>query len=83
MSLPTKEKLKQFVFQDIMGISDYERFNDSYNLLEMGLDSLAMIRLVDFIETEYQVKLLDEEVISVNMKTINAIENLINKHLIR
>ena len=76
-----KKALRRFIIQDLLSKNNCDTFSDDCNLLEAGLDSLGMMRLVDFIEVEYKIELSDVDVVPANMKTIDAIDGLINRYL--
>ena len=77
--MTTEEKLRTFItgkllFENKGGLA----LNDS--LLNSGLiDSTGIFELVAFIEAEFAIKILDEEVTPPNFETIGAISAFIAK----
>lgn len=75
-----KKKLREFIFEELIYITDPEQFSDSDNLLEAGLDSMGIMRLIMFIEEQYHVTLPDTEIEPDNVQNFNALEQWIIKH---
>ena len=75
-----KKKLRAFIFQELIFVAEPEQFTDSDNLLEAGLDSMGIMRLIMFIENEYGITLPDTEIEPDNVQTFNALEQWILKH---
>jgi acyl carrier protein len=75
-----KKKLRQFVFQELIFVADQEQFTDADNLLDAGLDSMGIMRLIMFIENEFGVTLPDEEIDPDNVQSFNTLEQWISRH---
>ena len=75
-----KKKLRDFIFQELIFVADPEQFADDDDLLEAGLDSMGIMRLIMFIENEYAITLPDTEIEPDNVQTFNALEKWILKH---
>jgi len=72
--------LKNFIFQELVQIEDPTTFTDNDDLLEAGLDSMGIMRLVLFIEEELGVCLPDEEIEPDNIQSIQCITSWIERH---
>ncbi len=75
-----KKKLRDFIFQELIFVAAPEQFNDLDDLLEAGLDSMGIMRLIMFIEDEYDISLPDTEIEPDNVQTFNALEQWILRH---
>jgi acyl carrier protein len=75
-----KKQLRDFIFQELIFVADPAQFSDDNNLLEAGLDSMGIMRLIMFIEDEYSITLPDTEIEPENVQTFNALEQWILKH---
>lgn len=75
-----KKTLRDFIFQELVFIPEPEQFSDSDDLLEAGLDSMGIMRLIMFIEDKFGVTLPDTEIEPDNVQTINALEQWILRH---
>ena len=75
-----KKTLRDFIFQELVFIPEPEQFSDSDDLLETGLDSMGIMRLIMFIEDKFGVTLPDTEIEPDNVQTINALEQWILRH---
>jgi len=72
--------LKNFIFEELVQIDDIASFTENDDLLEAGLDSMGIMRLVLFIEEELGVSLPDEEIEPDNIQTLAAIVSWIERH---
>ncbi len=75
-----KKKLRDFIFQELIFVADTAQFSDDDDLLEAGLDSMGIMRLILFIEDEYGISLPDTEIEPDNVQNFNVLEQWILKH---
>ncbi|MCX7096736.1 MAG: phosphopantetheine-binding protein [Methylococcales bacterium] len=75
-----KKKLRDFIFQELIFVAEPGQFSDDDDLLEAGLDSMGIMRLIMFIENEYGVTLPDTEIEPSNVQSLNALEQWILRH---
>lgn len=75
-----KNKLRDFVFQELIFIADPVPFGDDDDLLEAGLNSMGIMRLIIFIENEFGVTLPDTEIEPDNVQSFNALQQWILRH---
>lgn len=75
-----RQKLKSYIFQELVFSEHPEAFGEHDDLLEAGLDSMAIMRLVLFIENEFGVVLPDDELAPENLQTLKRLENWIKQH---
>ena len=73
-------ELKEFIFNELVHTADEAAFSDDDDLLEAGLDSMGIMRLVLFIEEKFGVTLPDEEIEPDNIQTVNRITAWIERH---
>ena len=73
-------KLKDYIFEELVFIDNPEEFGDDDNLLEAGLDSMGIMRLVIFIEEEFNVSMPDDELAPENLESLSKIVSWINRH---
>lgn len=74
-----KEKLKTFIFAELIYHEDPASFGDDDDLLEAGLDSMGIMRLIMFAEKEFGVILPDTEIEPYNVQSLNALEKWIRQ----
>ncbi|MBS4049819.1 MAG: acyl carrier protein [Methylomonas sp.] len=74
-----KEQLKAFIFSELIYHEDPSAFGDDGDLLEAGLDSMGIMRLIMFAEKEFGVILPDTEIEPDNVQSLNALENWIKQ----
>lgn len=75
-----KNKLRTYILDELIFVADPEPFDDDTDLLEAGLDSMGIMRLIMFIENEFGVTLPDIEIDVDNVQSLNALEQWILRH---
>jgi acyl carrier protein len=75
-----KAHLREFIFQELIFVVSVKDFSDDDNLLEAGLDSMGIMRLIMFIEDKFNVTLPDTEIDPDNVESINTLEKWIVRH---
>ncbi len=75
-----KTPLRQFVLTELIYCEDIDAFGDEEDLLEAGMDSMGIMRLIMFAEREFKVTLPDTEVEPDSVRTINALVGWIEEH---
>jgi acyl carrier protein len=75
-----KQQLRDFIFEELVFVDDPKNFKDDDNLLEAGLDSMGIMRLIMFIEECFAVTLPDDEIDPDNIETFNRLEKWILRH---
>lgn len=73
-------KLKNYIFDELVFCEEPQAFGADDDLLEAGLDSMGIMRLVMFVEEEFNVSLPDDELEPENLQTLNKLENWIKRH---
>ena len=74
------DKLRSFIFEELVFLDSPEEFGENDNLLDAGLDSMGIMRLVLYIEEEFGVVLPDEELEPANLETLASLQQWITKH---
>ena len=73
-------KLREFLFQELIFVDSPDQFSNDNDLLEAGLDSMGIMRLVMFIEDEFGVTLPDTEIEPENIQSFHRLKAWIEKH---
>lgn len=74
--------LKQYIIQEFVPEGLAAEITDDMDLIQNGiLDSLAVLKLVAFVEDSYDVALEPEEIDPENLKSIAAISALITEKI--
>jgi acyl carrier protein len=68
-----REKLRRFLAAEVFLNRDPATIGDDDDLVSMGLDSLAVLRVVLFLETEFGVNLDGEDVLGEELSTVRQI----------
>ena len=74
--MSTKETLKQFMAHELLNGAGKAELKDDDELLLSGLiDSLAVVRLIAFIEEDLGIHVPPEDVIIENFQTLQAMSD--------
>jgi len=75
-----EKKVKQFISENFLINGDNTTLDSKASLLEKGIiDSTGVLELVSFIETEFKIKIEEDELIPENLDTIENIYNFISR----
>jgi len=67
-------KVRSFIEENFLFRDDRSTLADSDSLLDAGvIDSTGILELVAFLETEFQFRMADAEIIPANLDSIEAI----------
>ena len=75
-----KTQLHSFIFEELIFVAEPQQFSDDDDLLDAGLDSMAIMRLIMFIEEQFGVTLPDHEIEPDNLRSINSLTAWIARH---
>jgi D-alanine--poly(phosphoribitol) ligase subunit 2 len=78
--LSNKDILKKFIADFLLDDVREDEIDDKFNLLEAGLDSLGIMRLLDFLEKELQVDLQGVNINPAKVKSLDLILSLVDIH---
>ena len=71
--------VQEFIESNFQYKSDTDKISSDTPLLDSGLiDSAGILELVTFIETQFNVEVVDEDIIPDNFENINQIVSFIN-----
>lgn len=76
------ESIRKFLLENyLFGYGEGELCNDS-SFLELGiLDSTGIMELVTFVETEFKIQVLDEDILPENLDSIDCISRYVYSRL--
>jgi acyl carrier protein len=78
-----KDKLREFILKELAWDQSLDELNDDYPLLDNGIvDSMGMLKLLEFIEGKFAIVLSDEDLIAENFESIDTMAELIEKRKI-
>ncbi len=77
-----KETIKYFVLHNYFFSDDLSVVQDDQSFLESGIiDSIGVMEIVMFIEGEFSINVLDEEIAPENLDSINKIDAFVTAKL--
>lgn len=69
-----ENKIRQFIADNFLFREDRTSLDESESLLDAGLiDSTGVLELVGFLETEFAIRMDDNEIVPANLNSIRAI----------
>jgi acyl carrier protein len=71
-------QIKQYILTELLPYLTETINPEEINLLANGLDSLKIMRLVNFIENNFHITIPDESIVPKNFATISDILTLIS-----
>jgi acyl carrier protein len=74
--------VKRYILNEYLPGEDPNELTESTPLIKGGiLDSIAVVKVVTFLEEKFNIELKPEEVIVENLNTISGMANLIQRKL--
>lgn len=74
----TKEQIRKFVTEKLASTRKINQVQDQDNLIENGIiDSMGIMRLVAYIESEFVMKVKDEDIVPENFESVEVISSYI------
>lgn len=74
--MDTRDKLRQFMVEELQTPNDALE-SDSPLITSHIIDSLGMLQIVSFVESEFEVEIADDELVPTNFDSISAIAQLV------
>ncbi len=75
-----RSRLRAFVLEELIYCENPDDFSNDRDLLEAGLDSLGIMRLIMFAEREFGVTLPDTEIEPEMVRNFDALTRWIESH---
>jgi len=76
------ETVKKFILEELAPDCNANELKENQSLLDSGIiDSMAVMKLLDFIEKKFQLKVPVDELVPENFETLTAITDLISKKI--
>ena len=75
-----RRQVKQFVLRNYLFTDDDSALADQDSLIRNGtIDSTGMLELIAFLEQSFGIKVADEEMLPVNLESIDAISAFVGR----
>lgn len=73
-----KEKIRAFIFSNFLFDAEESALNNDTSFLEQGIiDSTGVLELVEWLEETFAIKVEDEELIPVNLDSVDQLAQFI------
>lgn len=80
-NMPLRDQIRSFILENFI-LEKPEDLVDDESMLEKGImDSTGVLELVAFLESTYEIKVEDEELIPENLDSIKNIVNYLERKL--
>lgn len=78
-----RDRVRRYIIEDLKWPDERSVLTDDFSLIEgRVLDSIRVLSLVQFLESEYGIEVLDTEITSQYLDTLARIENYVNMKLV-
>ena len=75
-----RRQVKQFVLRNYLFTDDDSALADQDSLIRNGtIDSTGMLELIAFLEQSFGIKVADEEMLPINLESIDAISAFVTR----
>ena len=75
-----KAKVKEFIIENFLFGDEDAEISNNESLMESGyIDSTSVLELIAFLEESYEVKIENDEILPVNLDTLDNIEAFVIK----
>jgi acyl carrier protein len=77
--MAANEVIRDFIATELGTDTPREQLTDDARLIDDRIiDSIAIFEVIDFLETEFDIEILDEELLPENFATIAAMTRLVD-----
>jgi acyl carrier protein len=77
-----KDQVRTFILEELARRKGITEFSDDESLTENGVvDSLGTFRLVTFLESNFNVRIADEDIVHENFRSVREIERFVTSKL--
>lgn len=76
------ENIERILLTEIAVGLDRKTLDPNEDLLEQGIiDSLGLMKLIDFLERTFSIRISDEEIVPENFQCLNSMVHLVQQHI--
>ncbi len=76
----SRDSLRKFIESNMNVFDDDVELNDDTNIFTSGfVNSIFAMRLLNFLESEYNLEVPDDEIVLTNFSSIDAMHSLVSK----
>ena len=77
-----KASLRTYITASLLPAAGIESFEDGDSFLEKGIiDSTGVLELLEFIESRFRIRVEDEEVVPVNLDSLENLSSFIQRKI--
>jgi acyl carrier protein len=75
--LRVRDRLRQFVLTQLPWAGSPAELTSEYPLMDNVLDSVGIFEIVGYVESEFGIEILDEDLVPENFTSISSIAHLV------
>jgi acyl carrier protein len=76
--MTTAEAIREFIVRDLLLQEEPEDLTEDTSLIDIGvIDSLGIVRMVAFLESEFGIKIHEDELLPTHFDTIRALSSFV------
>lgn len=80
LNMQVTQLIRDFIIEN--SYADLKEFDNSALIFKEGLlDSMGFMKLITFVEEEFDIEILDDDMIEENFESIKAISNYVTRML--
>lgn len=80
MSIEVKSIIRNFIQENFLIGRSKNQFDDDTSFLDTGIiDSTGMLELIAFLEEEFSIEILDEELVPENLDSVNRVVTFVGR----
>ena len=77
--MSTQDSIREFIASELDCAVPADQLTNELLLIdERVIDSIAIFQVIDFLESEFDIEVLDEELLPENFASINAMASLVD-----
>ncbi|MBN2736804.1 MAG: hypothetical protein JXR70_07460 [Spirochaetales bacterium] len=78
--MSARQKIREYINSNLVVLDDEAEFEDADNIFQKGyVNSLFAMKLLNFVESEFQCKVDDSDIVISNFSSVDNIINLVKK----
>jgi acyl carrier protein len=76
------QSIRKFLFENYLFGYEEDEFSNDSSFLDFGvLDSMGILELITFIESEFAIEVSDAEILPENLDSVNRVSRLVYKKI--
>ncbi len=79
-----QEKMRRYILENFMFGAQADALDNDRSFLESGIiDSTGILEIINFLESEFRIKIADDEIVPENLDSVTLISNYVSRKMAR